>query len=231
MGETIRTREQKYGPLAGKPDAPNTFAATPRAEGMVPPIYVQSPDEVEKLSPGTRFRTPKGEVLTRPYDVQDDTSWQEVPLGAPYREGGKTRLKYEADALHPGAQSLYEMAHDPAGQKKALEYWYGPGSVKEDRGEVYVEQDGKRRSPKSGTAGGMASRAAGYVGSQVAPTGGAIAGGIAGGRAGGVAAPLGAAVGGGIGEAINQGLLRWLGVEKLGLGESAGAIGSGRSCG
>lgn len=219
-------------------------AASPTTIGspLVPPMPVDTPQEAEELSPGTKFRTPDGQVRVRPYDVTDDASYGEVPQGEYYREGGKTQQKPSSDGgVSPLAQTLYDMAKHPSGQKKALEYAYPDGVVRDDRGEFsVVTQDGKRLSPKARNPAALGSRALGAVGSGALPAVGGAAGSLAGipasaggpvaGIAGGVA---GAGVGSAAGELGNQEFLKRLGIEDLPPGERAaeaaisGVVGAG----
>ena len=189
--------------------------------GRSPPKPVRTPEEVEAMPPGAEFRTPSGEVMTRPYDVSDDESFQAVPLGAPYREGGKVQTKYAGEALDPRAQALYSAAHTTEGKKHALERYY-PGKVKEERGELYIDQDGKRLSPKATSIAALAGEAAGAA----APTAGAVGGGIVGALVGPFTSMAGAGAGAAGGEALNQMILRILGIEDIPSAEGKAQMGT-----
>lgn len=198
--------------------------------------YAGTPEEVAKIPGGSMFRWTDGQIRKKPYDVTDDKSYQAVPLGDPYIEKGQLKTKFTADGgLDPRAQTLYDMAHTAEGQKKALEYIYGPGSVHDDRGELYVmTRAGQKLSPKATTAGGVASRVGGAVvggalpaiGSGVGAMAGAIPG-LASGPVGATAAGLaGSAAGGAAGEGANQAILRALGIENLDTPRALGEMGT-----
>lgn len=202
---------------------------------MPTPMYAPTKAEFDKIPPGVLFRDPKGQVRRKPYEVTDDKSFQAVPLGAQYLEDGQLKTKYKAaGGIDPRAQTLFDMAHTPDGQKKALEYFYGPGTVHDDRGDIYVlTRDGQRLSPKATTLGSIGSRVLGATAAGALPAAGsavgALAGGISGlpgGPAGSIGVGLaGAGAGGAAGEAANQEILRLLGVEKLPGGRAAGEMG------
>lgn len=213
----------------------------PTVESTLP--TVKTPEEAAALSPGSEFYDPAGKRRIVPYWVTDDASYEAVPPGAHYAEGGKVQAKWKPDGgISVAAQTLYDMSHTTEGRKKALEYIYGPDAVKVDRGEVYIETpEGKRLSPKATSAGGVAKRAVGAVGGGALPVGGSVLGALGGGTGGGAVAGPGGAVagavtgggaGGAAGEAANQYILKKLGVEELStpraLSEAAraGAVGA-----
>lgn len=219
-------------PTAAPPGAGAPPSAV--APGMDPPL-IKDKAELAKVPPGANFRWSDGKVRRKPYDVTDDATYQAVPLGAQYIEGGKLKVKpAAAGGLDPRAQTLFDMAHTSEGRKKALEYIYGPGTVHEDRGDIYVlTRDGTRLSPKAFTPGSVASRAVGAVASGAMPAVGAGVGalagaipGLPGGPVGAIASGLaGSGAGGALGEAGNQAVLRGLGVEDLPPGRSWGEMG------
>lgn len=206
----------------------------PTVESTIP--TVKTPEEAASLAPGSEFYDPAGKRRVVPHEVTDDTSYEAVPPGASYREKGKVQTKWAPDAsFSTQAMALYDMAHTTEGRKKALEYVYGPGSVKEDRGELYVETpEGKRLSAKASKTMDVGRRALGAVAGGALPVAGSALGALGGGALGALAGPVGAvgggvsggAAGGAAGEYGNQQILKTLGVEKLSTPQAAGELGS-----
>ena len=229
------------------PDAPqaptptSTFVKPPRTSadapyvGLEPIRVVRDPAEAAALPAGSKFRDPTGQVRIVPHTVTDDVTYQTVPPGASYREGAEVKTKPAAAGnVSPQAMTLYDMAHTTEGRKKALEYVYGPGTVKEDRGELYVETPEGRLSTRMPSPGGLVSRGVGTVGSKALPAGGSAVGALAGaipgvfggGPVGAIAAgTAGGTAGAAAGEAGNEAILRHLGVESLSPWRAAWEIG------
>lgn len=196
-----------------------SFSST---SSLVPPMMVQSAEDLASIPAGAEFRDATGKVRVKPYDVTDDAAYQDVPVGAQYFEGGELKRKPEAGALSVKAQTLYNAAVTAEGKRKALEFVYGPGTVQEDRGEFYVmTPNGERLSPKA-TKQGMGRRIVAGVASEALPTLGAVLGGAGGTLVGGVPGGIaGAAAGAATGDLANQGILRASGVESLSAGDAA----------
>jgi hypothetical protein len=201
---TVRPTRLTMDPDAPLPPAP-----------FDPMMRVVAPADLDKIPPGGQFRDETGKVRIKPYDVTDDDSYQQVPVGGQYFEGGKLSRKPQAGPLTVKAQTLYDAAITPEGRRKALEYVYGPDAVKEDRGEYYVQlPTGERLSPKA-TKEGMWRRVIAAAGADVLPTLGAVGGAVAGAAVGGIPGGIvGTGAGGAAGDVANQAILGKLGIEQ-----------------
>src|SRR5262245_21913886 len=182
----------------------------------------------EKANPGAKYVAPDGVISTKHWMVSTPADYELVPPGDPYidPEGLKqTKKKYEPVSMW--TQTMLDMSINEKERFNILAKQYGKENIRQlPSGELYVEQDGKRRKPGEGN---ILERGIPFVAGAAAP---AVLGGL--GAAGGftAAAPtvVGAipgAVAGGIGgsvlgQAFNDMILSLAGVtERTGVEEFA----------
>ena len=180
-----------------------------------PPKQLKDIAEAEALEPGTKFIDPNGVKRVKPWVTKADTfdaDIQNVPEGEQFIDPtGKVRQKPVFEPLNFSSQTLYDMSVTDSEKRKSLEKYY-PGSVKEDKEGLYVEDNGKLRRPGRGwpAVGGFAASAA-------LPTGGAVIGALGAGVPG--------AMGGGIlGQSFNDGILQLAGVYDRSLWDEGGNL-------
>ncbi len=168
-----------------------------------PPKQLKDIAEAEALEPGTKFIDPNGVKRVKPWVTKADTfdaDIQNVPEGEQFIDPtGKVRQKPVFEPLNFSSQTLYDMSVTDSEKRKSLEKYY-PGSVKEDKEGLYVEDNGKLRRPGRGwpAVGGFAASAA-------LPTGGAVIGALG----AGVPGAMGGSI---LGQSLNDTILQLSGV-------------------
>lgn len=215
--------------LAAQND-PNNYGLSPLQERTLS----QPTDSAgyEKLTPGSLFRDPNGMTRQKPWKVTNNDDYTAIPEGGMFTDPqGVLRQKPTYEGVGFEAQALYDMGTNDKERENALIKFYGKESLKRDAsGAVYVEKDGKKLKPGSGS---LLPRAGAEVAAQAAPValgiGGEILGGLAG-AAGGPAGVVGGAIGGGAlgggtGQAINDLILGIAGTYDKTPGEEAKEIG------
>jgi hypothetical protein len=159
-------------------------------EGM-PTLRAEHADEdFAKVKPGQKYRSPKGDVLTRAYEVADDDDFHALPEGAPYvGPDGKHYTKPTYESIGFTAEMLHAMAQTDEAKEQALRVVYGDKVRRDPSAGLYVDDDGTLRKPG---ARDLASSAGAFA-SEVAPAVGMTTGMVAGGGLGllgGPAAPV-----------------------------------------
>jgi hypothetical protein len=220
------------GPPGGNLDTPTDLTATQRGiQGLVEKVKPDALPHVadddagqatfESLKPGQKFTDAAGKVYTKPWIVGDDADFDKVPEGASFvdKEGNKFKKpKYES--ISTTAETLYQMAQTDDAKEQALKVVYGDKVKKDQKGELYVDEDGTLRKPGRGLTGAVGNFAA-----ETAPAAGMGLGSVFG--------PAGEAFGAGLGRQFNNSVLALAGVHQS-AGEqvtSAGWEGAGAAAG